>query len=548
MRNRFLCAIIVFAQTAPVDPSLVRESVFLTRHSKIVLLAVVLLLGGCASLPDNSGKQFSSAYSSPEDTSIGQNYRTASSAYPVGHSSFHLLPNGLDAFVARAVLAQRAERTIDSQYYMVHEDLVGILYMDQLLEAADRGVRVRFLLDDIDEGERDFKLALLDYHPNFEVRIFNPFGRNTGKTMQFLTGFGKQTRRAHNKSYTVDNVATVLGGRNIGDEYFAADAEMGFADMDVLGVGPVAQQVSTSFDQYWNSSLSYPIAMLSEDLPDEQDYQAARSKLSAYVAEQRHSEYVQHLQTSPLATDIRAGKTSSVWADSNVYADHPEKLLVKTGEPGYQMFTDLKPYIEAAEKELTIVSPYFVPGKEGVKNLVKLRERGVRVRILTNSLSSTDVSIVHAGYSRYRKSLLRAGVELYELNSRTKREDRKAFRRGAVAVSKTSLHAKEFAVDRKLVFIGSLNLDPRSVIQNTEIGVIIKSEEMALFLAEKFDQKIDLVAFKLSLETVEDGTERIRWTGLVDGERQTLTTEPFTGFWRRFTTGFMRIMPIESQI
>lgn len=519
-----------------------------SRWFQLPAALFILLLGGCASLPDNSGKQFSSAYPSPEDTSLGQAYKEASPQYTVGQSGFHPLPDGLDAFVARAALAQIAEHTVDSQYYMVHEDMVGILYMDQLLEAADRGVRVRFLLDDIDEGERDFKLALFDYHPNFEVRIFNPFGRNTGKSLQFLTGFGKQTRRAHNKSFTVDNIVTVLGGRNMGDEYFAADAEMGFADMDVIGVGPVARQVSASFDQYWNSSLSYPIRMLIDQQPTEQDYRAAREKLAAYVVGLQDSEYLQHLRTSTLASDIRAKHVGFSWADSNVYADPPEKLMVKTGEEAYQMFTDLKPYLKSAKKDLTIVSPYFVPGREGTESLVKLRESGVRVRVLTNSLSSTDVSIVHAGYSRYRKALLRGGVELYELNSTTEREDRKAFSRGEVAVAKTSLHAKEFSVDRKLVFIGSLNLDPRSIVQNTEIGVVIKSEALAEMLTDRFDQKIDQVAFKLSLVTIEDGTERIRWTGFVDGQKKTLNVEPFTSFWRRFSTGFLRIMPIESQI
>lgn len=521
---------------------------FLSSPLRLIPALFILLLSGCASLPDNSGKQLSSAFSDPESTQIGGQFRKAASAHPAGQSGFHLLPNGYEAFVARAALAQIAERSIDSQYYMVHEDLVGILYMDQLLKAADRGVRVRFLLDDIAEGERDFELALFDYHPNFEIRIFNPFGRNTAKTLQYLTGFGKQTRRAHNKSFNVDNISVVLGGRNMGDEYFDADAGMGFADMDVNGIGPVARQVSASFDQYWNSTLSYPIRLLSEKQAGEEDYRNARAKLAAYVAEQQDSDYAEQLRISDLANDIRNRRVQYSWADSSVYADPPEKLLVKTGEKSYQMFADLKPYIAAAKKELTIVSPYFVPGKAGTESLLKLRERGVRVRILTNSLSSTDVSIVHAGYSRYRKALLRGGVELYELNSKVQRHDRKAFKKGEVAVSKSSLHAKEFVVDRKVVFIGSLNLDPRSIVQNTEIGVVIKSEELAHELADRFDGKIGHIAFKLELDTDEAGLEHISWTGLVDGEAKTFTKEPYTSFWRRFSTGFLRLMPIESQI
>lgn len=521
---------------------------FLYRYLRLAPFMFFLVLGGCASLPDNSGRQESSAFSNPGSTALGKEFEKHIAVYPADQSGFHLLPNGYNAFVARAALAQIAEHAIDSQYYMVHGDLVGTLYMHQLLKAADRGVRVRFLLDDMDEGERDFKLALFDFHPNFEVRIFNPFGRNISKTMQFVTGLGKQTRRAHNKSFTVDNVATILGGRNIGDEYFDADIDLGFADIDVMGIGPVAQEVSASFDQYWNSPLSYPIRLLSEEQPTEEDYRKGREKLELYITEQSDSAYAKHLVNSDLANDIRRKSVEIHWADSNVYADPPEKLMVKTGERSYQMLPDLKPYIEAATTELIILSPYFVPGKEGTDNLIKLQEKGVRVRILTNSLASTDVSVVHAGYARYRKDLLRGGIELYELNKETKKEDRKAYKKGDIGVSKTSLHAKSFVVDREHVFVGSLNFDPRSVVQNTEIGVVIKSKELSDAIADAFDGEIDRVAFKLGLDTDEEGIEHITWTGYIDGEKITLTTEPYTSFWQRFVVSFLRLMPIESQI
>lgn len=507
-----------------------------------------LVLGGCASLPDNSSKPKSSAYAQPDKTSLGQALIKRAADHPSGQSGFHMLPNGYDAFVARAVLAQLAERAIDSQYYMVHGDLVGTLYVDQLIKAADRGVRIRFLLDDIDEGERDFKLALFDYHPNVEVRIFNPFGRNVGKNVQFMTGFGKQTRRAHNKSFTVDNTATILGGRNIGDEYFYAGEDIEFADLEVIGIGPVAQEVSASFDEYWNSTLSYPISILNGEPPTEDEYLAARKRLDQYIAEQADSAYAQYLLNSNLANSIRAGNVEYDWADSNVYADPPEKLLVETGNKSYQMLPKLKPYIEAATKELVILSPYFVPGRQGTENLVKLAERGVRVRILTNSLSSTDVSIVHAGYARYRKALLRGGVELYELNKVTEQHERDAVKKAKIGSSKSSLHAKAFAVDRQTAFIGSLNLDPRSVVQNTEIGVVIQSSEIATMISDGFDRNIDRVAFRLGLETDSSGVEHLTWTGLINGEEKTLATEPYSSFWQRFVVGFLRLMPIESQI
>ncbi len=516
----------------------------LTGYARLALAVFFLALGGCASLPDNSTKQESSAFSQPEVTALGKTLAGYAARHPANQSGFYLLPNGYDAFVARAALAQVAQHSIDSQYYMVHGDLVGSLYMHQLLKAADRGVKVRFLLDDIDEGDRDFALAQLDFHPNIEVRIFNPFGRNTGKTMQFVTGLGKQTRRSHNKSFTVDNTATILGGRNIGDEYFDADINLAFADLDVMGMGPVAREVSTSFDQYWNNSLSYPIQLLSEEQATEADYRAGRARLDAFVAKQSESAYMEHLTHSALANEIRDRRFKLQWANSKVYADPPEKLSVKTGERAYQMLPLLKPYFDATSKELIILSPYFVPGKEGTRTLIKLRERGVRVRILTNSLASTDVSIVHAGYARYRKELLRGGIELYELNQKTKKIDRKAFTKGTIGASRTSLHAKSFVFDRQNIFVGSLNLDPRSIEQNTEIGVVIQSKELSLVVANGFDSEIDRVAFKLEL----DERGKIIWIEQTDGKKQILTKEPYTSFWRRFTVGFLKLMPIESQI
>ena len=377
-----------------------------------------------------------------------------------GESGYLLLGNGLDAFVARVVLAQRAERSIDTQYYMIHNDVVGSLFVDQLYKAAERGVRVRLLVDDIDQEGRDFGAAVLDRHPNIEVRIFNPFARNTGRTLQYVTGFGKQTRRAHNKSFTVDNQATILGGRNIGDEYFEADPELAFLDLDVLAVGPVAGQVSASFDQYWNNQLSYPISTLVESTPTLQEIDQRKKIFDDFIAQQIDSEYLQHLRNSDLANRLRQDRVTYHWGGGVVVADDPEKLTHDTAETKYRLTEKLAPYMADIQEELVVFSPYFVPGKSGVAFFKQLRDRGVQVKILTNSLASTDVGIVHAGYARYRKALLRMGVELYELNRNLSREERKAIKEGVIGRSKSSLHAKCFVLDRESVFIGSLNLDP----------------------------------------------------------------------------------------
>jgi putative cardiolipin synthase len=516
---------------------------------RLTIIVFVISLGACASpkLPDNSNRSESHAFADTQETSLGRNYDHISEGH-AGETGFYLLNNGLDAFVARAALADFAERSIDTQYYMIHADVVGSLFIDKLYKAAERGVRVRLLIDDIDQGGRDSGAAILDAHPNVEVRIFNPFSRDSGRTMQYVTGFGKQTRRAHNKSFTVDNQVTILGGRNIGDEYFNADPELAFLDIDVLSTGPVAREVSASFDQYWNNELSYPITTLVETLPTEAEARQRKQEFDEFVAQQYESEYMNHLRNSALAKQLRNQRLTHAWGVGDVVADDPKKLSQDTSATEYRLTEQLRPYLESVESELIIFSPYFVPGKGGVAFFQALRDKGVRIRILTNALSSTDVSAVHAGYSRYRKDLLAMGVELHELNKALSKEERNEMKKGGIGGSKASLHAKAFVLDRKMVFIGSLNLDPRSIIQNTEIGVVFNSKEIAEYMANGFDAKIDKLAFSLKLETLSKGEERIVWYGVVDGKQQTLYKDPYTSFWKRFGVGFMRLFPIESQI
>jgi putative cardiolipin synthase len=521
--------------------------VVVIRRGLFILLLV--LLGGCAVLPGNTDRPVSSAFTDTGNTFLGRAWREEAARH-AGESAFYLLGNGLDAFVARAVLAQVAERSIDLQYYMIHPDHVGVLLLEQLLAAADRGVRVRILLDDIDEGNRDFRIAVFDRHPNIQVRIFNPFGRNVARIWQYVTGFGRQTRRAHNKSYTVDNTATILGGRNIGDEYFERDPKLAFQDLDVLALGPVASEVSSSFDRYWNHELSYPIATLLRDAPPTlDDYRRMRDEAKRKQIEMGASDYLEQLRNSELAHKLRSGSIDFEWAQGQVFADPPDKLLRKTSDVESHMIRALLPHLESAQEELIVLSPYFVPGKKGMVFFQKLRDKGVKVRILTNSLASTDVSIVHAGYARYRRALLRMGVELWELNEVTSREERKQMSEGYVGKSKSSLHAKAFVVDRKTVFIGSLNLDPRSVIQNTEIGVLFRSAVLGGQIARVFDDNIEQEAFRLELVTDEEsGQQRILWHGRENGRKVIYQSEPHVGLLRRLGIFLMSWLPIESQI
>lgn len=516
------------------------------RIFNCIFMLAFLFLAGCATLPDNFERPESFAMTDTKNSRWGQFRLYEKEAHP-GQTGFVLLENGLDAFAARAILAEYADRSIDVQYYLYHNDLTGKLLTHQLLKAADRGIRVRLLADDMGLGGRDLGAAVLDSHPNIEVRIFNPFSRNVGRVSQFLTRFGSVTRRMHNKSFTVDNQVAILGGRNIGNEYFEADPDIAFADLDVLLTGPVVEDISASFDAYWNSELVYPINILVKKTPTPEEVEGKTKEFKEFIKEQEDSPYLKALINSSLINSIRQQRIEFHWGEAEVLFDQPEKIMDDREMSDFHLYRQLTPYKEKIEKEVIIISPYFVPGKSGVESLIKLKERGIDVSILTNSLASTDVGAVHAGYSRYRRDLLRAGIEIYEMNKKTVREERR-MKRGHGGSSKASLHAKTFVLDRKWIFIGSLNLDPRSVYENTEIGVVLESREVAENMARKFNANISGATFRLELRQNKDGTEQLLWHGYEDGKEKVFTADPYTSFWRRLGIGLMRLLPIESQL
>jgi putative cardiolipin synthase len=353
----------------------------------------------------------------------------------------------------------------------------------------------------------------------------------------------------HNKSFTVDGQAAILGGRNIGNEYFEADPALAFADLDVLAIGPVAREVATQFELFWNNELAYPIASLVEKPTSPEEVAVERQRLDTFVAAQSGAAYLEALRTSTLSGELRARRVRFFHGEGRVLYDQPEKLLEEPGQQAHQLAPKLRPLVDGARRELIIFSPYFVPGKSGTAILTGLVARGVRVRILTNSLASNDVSVVHAGYAKYRKALLRGGVELYELNKKLtslQRKEKDAAPSGGS--SKASLHAKSFVFDREQVFIGSMNLDPRALEQNTEIGVVVDNAEIAEGMGSWFDQNIERLAFRLELKRDEAGAESLLWHGLVDGKPQTFEVEPYSGFWQRFGVSFLGLFPIESQL
>ena len=476
------------------------------------------------------------------DTTLGKNAVVYENRHD-GEDAFYLLDNGLDAFVARAELIQLSESTLDLQYYLYHDDLVGRLLTSLLWKAADRGVHIRLLLDDMDLGGRDEKMAVLDSHPNIEVRIFNPFSRRFFRTPQFVTGLGRLTRRMHNKSFIADNAVAVVGGRNIGNEYFDADPALEFADLDVMVLGDTAHRVSSAFDLYWNHQLAKPVAAVVHKRPDAKRIAKIASEIMSYTKEQETSEYMRALANADLARQIRNNSVKYLPGKAAVVYDHPDKIIRPRDAHGLQLMSQLGSVLDKVQHDAVVISPYFVPGKEGVRFFSRLAARGVRVRILTNSLASNDVGMVHAGYVKYRKALLENGVEIYELNKIRERKKRKIGRS-----SSASLHAKTFILDDKQIFIGSLNLDPRSVFENTEIGLVINSPEIASAIASSFEEKILTNAYRVTLEAGENGRKHLVWRGVDNGKPVTFRVDPHTSIWERLGINILRLLPIESQL
>lgn len=513
------------------------------------ILALLLLLTACSSLPENISepsyafKKSPNAYLEKQIISANQQAGLADDAV-----TMLLLDDGVDAFVARLSLINTAQKSVDVQYYLYHSDLSGHLLTVALWKAAQRGVRIRLLLDDMDMDGKDETLVALSGHPNISIRLFNPFIRGKTRASQFITQFGSITRRMHNKSLTVDTSVTILGGRNIGDVYFGADEKTVFGDMDVALTGHVVEQVSESFDEYWNSPLSYPVELFSDYRWDDETLQSISMLFKEKADSKREHNFVKELQANNLVELIHNDDVKVYTGEAQILVDNPAKIATSREKTKYHLTPQLAPYINAVESELIIVSPYFVPGKEGLQFFHDLVERGITVKILTNSLKSNDVLVVHAGYSKYRKKLLEMGVQIYEMDSQLltsksayKKSDNK--KSSIWGKSKASLHAKYFIIDRQSTFIGSLNLDPRSFYENTEIGVILKADKLSQHLAKQFDEEINRIAFKL---TLHDGA--ISWSKTIADKTIIYHHEPYSSWWDRFKVGFMRYLPGESQL
>lgn len=516
------------------------------------LLALVLLasfLGGCASV--DVQREPSQALPA-SDSSFGRSVQAQAAPYE-GKSGFRLLPDSTEAFSARAELIRKAQSSLDLQYYIVHDGISTRMLIHELLKAADRGVRVRILLDDTASDGLDRTIATLAAHPQIQIRVFNPLnlGRSTGvtRTMGRLFNLSQQHRRMHNKLWLADNSMAIVGGRNLGDEYFDAEPKLNFTDIDMLGVGPVAEQLGHSFDQYWNSALSKPIDAFISSKPTAKDLQDTRARLEESLKNMREQNHVlyQHLKTYTTAPRLDVWRKELIWAWNQALWDAPSKVLAD-GEPDPQLLltTQLAPELDGVSKELVMISAYFVPGQPGLVYLTGRADAGVSVRLLTNSLEATDVPAVHGGYAPYRKALLEHGVQLYELRRQPGESSGSGsglFYSRSYGGSDSSLHSKAIIFDQQKFFIGSFNFDPRSVLWNTEVGVLVDSPELARHVRELALQGM---APPLSYQ-VKLNEDQLVWVTEDDGKMHTLTTEPGS-WWRRFNAWLSNTVGLERML
>lgn len=515
-------------------------------HCLFTLLAVCGL-AACASLPP----------AEPVTEPIMQVTETNSQLAQVVHAlqgnrdeltGIYPLNDSHDSFAARVSLIHSAEHTLDLQYYIWHNDTSGKILANALIKAAQRGVKVRLLLDDNNTNGLDELLLRLDRQANIQVRLFNPFVNRKFRFLGYVTDFDRLNHRMHNKAFIVDQQAAILGGRNIGDEYFGASDGVLFMDLDVLTVGKVVKDIQADFERYWRSEASYALHQIVKpkaSANSTQLEQAAQAATDTSKNERaKKKAYLEKIANSDYATALKQQRLPLIWSHTTLVTDDPAKAIKGSQTPKHDLLEDLSHALGEPKNSFMIVSPYFVPTKTGTNELVHLANSGVNITILTNSLAATDVAIVHSGYSKYRKPLLKAGIHLYEFKPNI--HNPLGFKdRGLTGNSGSSLHAKTIAVDNNALFIGSFNMDPRSANVNTENGVVIHNPELTRYVKQTLLNNLPNYAYQVRLNE----NEQIEWVDHGDDDADTQTIyhrEPKAGFFKRSLTKFLSWFPLDA--
>jgi putative cardiolipin synthase len=496
------------------------------------------------------------ALAQPEQTRFGRQFADAAREHG-GNSGFRMLAVGVEGFLARVQMVNAAEKTLDLQYFIFRADETGQLITEAALRAADRGVHVRVLIDDAETIEGDDQLVALDAHPQIEVRIFNPFAYRGHikplRALEFMLSNARLDYRMHNKLMVVDNSIALIGGRNISDQYFQVDPKLQVADDDVFAAGPIVKELSATFDDYWNSAIAIPVRALAEGTTSDAALAAYRKKLDAHLpqAAADGTDYASRVAAGEPLRGMLSGGLALVWAPAQLVYDSPEKKRVVKGTMmGRLMHRPVAQTVAATQSELLMVTPYFIPGDEGMQLLADLRKRNVRVRVLTNSLESASVLAAHSGYMRYRPPLLERGIELYEVRSLLGNSRGSGQTAAMARFGKYSLHAKLFVFDRQKLYIGSMNFDQRSMHLNTEIGLIIDSAELAQQTATRFEAMASPPnSYSLALLPGDPAQlPRLVWRTEEDGKAVAYETEPARSDWQRSEVFLLSLLPLDREL
>ena len=448
---------------------------------------------------------------------------------PTHYSGFYPLAQGSDALLARLALIESASTSLEVQYYIFRDDETSQLLMWRIFEAAERGVKVRLLLDDM-QNRKDSTIAYLDNHPNIEIRLFNPHQHRYLRMLSWLTDGSRLNRRMHNKSLTADGVASIVGGRNIGNEYFSFRSDVEFGDFDLLLYGSVVEQTQVQFDHYWNSDFAVPMDWMhpSNDAPNQQDIEqwSTKSQIEHQFNNEQYS-----FKALPLYRDIVNQKIEFYWGEATLLYDMPEKI----GNGQSQLIDGLAALLADVEHSAVIISPYFVPTETGTQALIKAAKQGKKITILTNSLASNDVFAVHGWYAKYREKLIKANIELWEMKAHAQAKSPWSL----TGSSRSSLHAKVMLLDDHKIFVGSMNLDPRSAELNTEMAVVFKHPQYVSSAQQKLLKRLQHSAYKLEIKDDE-----LIWRN--HQTDQIFKSEPDAGWLLRIGAWLSGLLPIES--
>lgn len=506
-----------------------------TRRRGAATLLALVMASACSNYDLNVPRPESHALQVRRTTRLGTLFETAAAKHP-GQSGIIYIRSARLALEGRLAMVDLAEQSLDLQYYIWDADISGGLLGERVVRAAERGVRVRLLLDDISIVDRDSVLARLTGHPNIQIRAFNPF-RDRNRVGDIFGDLSRINRRSHNKIFVADNAMAIIGGRNIADHYFGVHGESNYRDLDAIAAGPVVRDVSAVFDAFWNSKFAVPYGAFVDEPPTPEDAAARIAELRAAVA-RAPLPYAIDEDVAALTADMERIRDALIWAPVRVVYDDPAKVE----DENIKAFVGtLSALVAEAQREVLIENAYFVPRDTMVQAVAALTARGVRVRVLTNSMASNDVAAVVSGYKKYRKDLLAAGAEIYELRPDSSMKQQWSL---LSTKSRSGLHTKAMVIDRRHVLIGSCNLDPRSADINSELALLADSPAFGALVGTFFDEGVSPgESFRVTLEN-----GNLRWTTEIGGKQVVYTTDPETTWWQRFVVGVIGLLPIHSQL